>query len=72
LACNVRWSARTAPQLQTGCSSRTGRGAGKSLLPALAQELANRSLVDLVIVLTISPMKINLLRFFQDCTRLSG
>jgi hypothetical protein len=48
-------------------------GAGKSLFAcAGAQELANRDLVDLVVVLTISPQKINLLRFFENTTKLDA
>ena len=48
-------------------------GAGKSLFAcAGAQEMVNRDLVDLVIATTLSPLKINLARFFANTTKLDA
>lgn len=47
-------------------------GSGKSLFAcAGAQEMVNRGLTDLVIATTLSPLKINLGRFFTKTTQLS-
>ena len=46
-------------------------GSGKSLFAcAGAQEMVNRGMTDLVIATTLSPLKINLARFFTRTTRL--
>lgn len=48
-------------------------GSGKSLFAcAGAQEMVNRDLVDLVIATTLSPLKINLCRFFTKTTKLDA
>ena len=48
-------------------------GSGKSLFAcAGAQEMVNRDLVDLVIATTLSPLKINLARFFARTTALNA
>lgn len=47
-------------------------GGGKSLFAcAGAQELVNRALVDIVLAVTTSPLKINLARFFETTTELN-
>ena len=48
-------------------------GGGKSLFAcAGAQELVNRDMIDVVFAITTSPLKTNLLRFFQNCTKLDA